>query len=475
MTFKSVHQDLSKMLRFLWPIAAAFILFYLASFVGRVVLGGSAWSPLIIFVIIAWPTGFCIGLFGGEETRRISKLDRWTIVIAVCLWSVVSALRLFDPGTSSEFAGLVFVAFFGGLVVASGIAAASFLILLKRGNATSLLLRERSAKVRVYKKIIIFTVIVIALLAPQPYLLFVRAEIESPQESYDVGDSLILLVKVTNLRLLPYKFNIDCGEECEVATVYKKKYAGKNNERGLTSTAIKSQVNLRPFASITFKKTIKLTLPAHTAFQDYSVDSIQAGPGLNTMYIKWFDPLYPKKDTVQFMVNENSSHWGKLVEMVEDDQFDKIDQMIAGGADVNEPDEYGRTPLGSAVYFSDFKMVSFLIERGAVAEGKDLMTLALYGLGKDELEIAKLLIGAGANVNFREPAEHNRTPLLTAIYKGKVELSKILIENGADAWAVSDIGEGICSLATYDTLLALRDILSKEGLSCPRLETPSDD
>jgi ankyrin repeat protein len=94
--------------------------------------------------------------------------------------------------------------------------------------------------------------------------------------------------------------------------------------------------------------------------------------------------------------------------------------LIERGANVNAPSR--------RFIFGELKSASggALMER---AEGG--MTPLQYAAREGNIEVAKVLIAAGADVNAPEP-QYNFTPLLIAIYNGKYDFSSLLIENGAN-------------------------------------------
>jgi uncharacterized protein len=55
---------------------------------------------------------------------------------------------------------------------------------------------------------------------------------------------------------------------------------------------------------------------------------------------------------------------------------------------------------------------------------------AAAGLGK--VEMVKDLINKGADVQFRDPMENGKTPLVKSILAGHLDVVKVLLENGAD-------------------------------------------
>lgn len=88
--------------------------------------------------------------------------------------------------------------------------------------------------------------------------------------------------------------------------------------------------------------------------------------------------------------------------------LDVIKQHIAAGSNLNEKDPFGgSSPLTSA---------------------------ALFG----ELEIAKVLIEAGADINFKN--NEGSTPLHIAAFFCNTEIVKLLLDNGADKTITNNFG-----------------------------------
>jgi ankyrin repeat protein len=122
-----------------------------------------------------------------------------------------------------------------------------------------------------------------------------------------------------------------------------------------------------------------------------------------------------------------AAHWNDL---------EMADLLIAGGANVNAANEYGVTPLTLAVINRSPAMVEKLLKAKANANAAQttgetpLMTAASTG----NLDVAKLLVTHGAQVNAKEP-KHGQTPLMWAIAFQHPDVAKLLIESGADVHA----------------------------------------
>jgi ankyrin repeat protein len=106
--------------------------------------------------------------------------------------------------------------------------------------------------------------------------------------------------------------------------------------------------------------------------------------------------------------------------------------MIAQGADVNQTQPDGTTPLHWAVYRVDRELVGALLKKGARAG-----VVNRYGASPlaeaarvANPELLAMLLEAGADANVAN--EDGQTPLMLAARTGNVAIAKLLLEHGAD-------------------------------------------
>ena len=122
--------------------------------------------------------------------------------------------------------------------------------------------------------------------------------------------------------------------------------------------------------------------------------------------------------------------------------------LLNYGAVVNEKTPSGRTPLHAVSLKGDAKLVKFLLDHGAKAdiharvEGMDGAT-PLHIAGS--AEVAKMLLAYGADPNARTVSSISWlvgiVPLSFAIITGELEITRVLLDHGANVNAIMREGK----------------------------------
>jgi ankyrin repeat protein len=141
---------------------------------------------------------------------------------------------------------------------------------------------------------------------------------------------------------------------------------------------------------------------------------------------------------------------------------EQIDAMLKQKPEViDEISTHGFTPLGIATHFGQEKVVQTLLAKGADPNICSQNGYYVYPLhttltgGYDQ--ISKMLIEAGANVNV---AQHARiTPLHIAAQQGNIDMIIILLENGAEVSVKTEMGMTASDLALEKGHKELAEIL----------------
>lgn len=115
---------------------------------------------------------------------------------------------------------------------------------------------------------------------------------------------------------------------------------------------------------------------------------------------------------------------------IENNDLVLVKNLIANGVDVEKRDYYEDTPLEFATELGYTEIVTILLEAGACTDLVCGIKLLQIGCWFGHIDIVKLLIQAGADVNLR--LEEESTLLMNAAGEGNFELVQVLVEAGAE-------------------------------------------
>jgi len=122
------------------------------------------------------------------------------------------------------------------------------------------------------------------------------------------------------------------------------------------------------------------------------------------------------------------------IEFLKENNYIGVKKHIKNGADVNDATETGESVLAYAIKSRcDKELISLLIENGADIYDFDNEGVSIFDIAitYDNIWLVKYFIEKGINVN-KTMRKSGFTPLMAAASYGRVEITKLLLEQGAD-------------------------------------------
>jgi len=113
--------------------------------------------------------------------------------------------------------------------------------------------------------------------------------------------------------------------------------------------------------------------------------------------------------------------------------FVRVRELLARGANPDTRDEDQRTPLHQAVLGNSVGLVGLLIESGANVNAKDShgFTPLHFAAEEHAPEIVRILVGKGADPNARDEDGSSVLWRAVAASRGREEIVRFLLDNGA--------------------------------------------
>src|SRR5262249_23764305 len=116
-------------------------------------------------------------------------------------------------------------------------------------------------------------------------------------------------------------------------------------------------------------------------------------------------------------------------------EYDVAEALLAKKADPNAANQFGAMPLTEAARQSNGRLVKMLLDAGAKADSADPdgETALMKAINGGDVAVVKMLLDAGAKVNVVEKF-HNQTPLMYAAASARsaAPIVKMLLAKGAD-------------------------------------------
>jgi hypothetical protein len=146
--------------------------------------------------------------------------------------------------------------------------------------------------------------------------------------------------------------------------------------------------------------------------------------------------------------------------------IETVQQHIEAGTDLNEDEwTHGSSPLITAAVFGELEITKMLINAGAELNFKNdegstpLITAAAF----EHTDVAKLLIDSGANIDLTN--NDGSTALMLAVLYSNIDLVKSLLDKGANREIINKFGRSALTIA-QSPFAEIEEILSKleEGL-----------
>jgi ankyrin repeat protein len=149
--------------------------------------------------------------------------------------------------------------------------------------------------------------------------------------------------------------------------------------------------------------------------------------------VSWFLDKHPE----YIEEKEKDPHYGKtaLIKAAQNDHFATVKLLVARDADIHGRGNDGFTALMSAAYAGHKDITTWLLKQGAAVDEMDNFyhrTALMWSTMRDYPEVTKILLDNGADVNRKDICEKQEwSVLIGAAYYGQTENVKLLLDAGA--------------------------------------------
>lgn len=148
-----------------------------------------------------------------------------------------------------------------------------------------------------------------------------------------------------------------------------------------------------------------------------------------------------------------------------DNDLKKAKKLIDEGADVNEKNDLGESPIIATTYldtdYIDLDMLKLLLENGAdpaIGDEEDY-TVLHAAASMSDMEAIDLLLKYKADINIKD--SYGQTPIFETVYEDNAVTFKHLVDKGANLMIVNDDGETLKDVAEYSGATEILKLLKK--------------
>ncbi|MDX9787484.1 MAG: ankyrin repeat domain-containing protein [Desulfobacterales bacterium] len=154
----------------------------------------------------------------------------------------------------------------------------------------------------------------------------------------------------------------------------------------------------------------------------------------------------------------------KMFSAVYENDVDTVLQQLEKGVNVNARDDTGQTPLHIT---QNKAMAEMLIKKSADVNAVDPENMT--PIFNKEIELSKILVEAGADINFK--SKRGNTPIIWYAYSGYTEGIQYLVSLGASVNVKNSDGQTAYDVAEkfshFNLLEYLKSIGAQKGYSLP--------
>jgi ankyrin repeat protein len=153
---------------------------------------------------------------------------------------------------------------------------------------------------------------------------------------------------------------------------------------------------------------------------------------------------------------KNTTKMSILKDAVENNTFEEINILLEEYQKLNTPVRKYETALTSAIKKNMLSTVDLFIRKGSVYINDYLWPEHILLRNARTFEMVKLLIEAGADVNFPRTAGFYFTPLQHAVIFRQLDVMQLLIDSDADVEAKNAIGSALHVAILYPDLEVIK-------------------